>query len=131
MDKEFSEVIVLMFTTSAFHFLGAEVFMLVNMETAYSSGTHLSHCLLACFFFVGCLTTCPVSRLKRMDGRMTDGRIGKDLEGSGLGLIEVLLQYPVGRTEETTLNLRTVLSQPRFKPSNLQIIRITTVPVKI
>jgi hypothetical protein len=63
MENDFSEVIILMFTISAVHFLGVEVFMVMKMEPVSSSGTHLSDCMLACFFFMGCLTTRPVSRL--------------------------------------------------------------------
>jgi hypothetical protein len=52
-----------------------------------SQSTHLI--LSAFFFFVGCFTKLSVARL--YSGELyNDRRIGKDLEGSGRGVIEVL-----------------------------------------
>jgi hypothetical protein len=80
MVKGFSGVIVLMFTIPAFHFLGAEVFMVMKMETACSSVTHLPELHAGMFFLHELFKKCPASRLIRLDGRMTDGCIGKNLE---------------------------------------------------
>jgi hypothetical protein len=51
--------------------------------------------------FVGYFTTLSVSRLCCVQCRMTHGRwIGKDLEGNGRDLIDVLFWYFSGGTEE-------------------------------
>jgi hypothetical protein len=69
------------------------------------------------FFFVGYLLMFQGLDYIVLDGRMTD-KIGKDLEGSGPGLIKVLSQHFPGRageTMETSVSISSVSAKIRIE----------------